>query len=188
MSEPYKGWGTGKGRGQRDEEEEEETYLDMHFGVFSPQAPPDTLLVPEPLPPVRRSRFPDRRPDLVEGQDGERHAVAPVGREAPLARADGAHRVLDLRELPGLLELERGRELLGGQREAEREADDVGARVRVRAAAGPERDLLVGEVDLLFEGDFVLVDPSAGMSMMRSMCDYGALCNFGADGVDVRVS
>ena len=147
----------------------------MHFRVVPPEALPNAVLLVEPPPRARRVPEPEHGAGLVAGQDGERDAVAPVGREAALARADGGDRILDMRPLPGRLELERGRELLRGQREAEREAEDVRAWVRIRAAPRPERDRVVREGNLLFEGHFVLVDASAeGERLVYTVHVYGA--------------
>ena len=154
-------WGNGQGR--RDGTRITcKTYLDLDFRVVSPEPLPDAVLIREPLPSLRLARLSDGRAELVDGQDGERHPVAAVGSEAALARANGAHRVLDVRPLPRRLKLERRRELVDGQREAEREAHDVRAGVRVRGAARPDRDLVVRELELLFERHFVLVDYSVG--------------------------
>ena len=83
-----------------------EMHLNADFRVVPPEALGDAVLLVKPPSRVRRALVPERGADLVVEQDSERDAVAPVGREAAFPRTDGSDRVLNVRPLPGRLELE----------------------------------------------------------------------------------
>ena len=135
-------------------------YLDLDGGVVTPEALPDLLLRAHLLPAVFRTRT-NLRADGIRGEDHQGSLEPPIDLERSRAHTHGGQGVEDRRGLARAAEME-GRGQVGGEREAEREAEGVCARGRVGGTARPEGEVGMEEGAGVAECGLVVADHASG--------------------------